>query len=85
MIEYAQIMIKDISKNVNPIRPIDSVIWGNPWIIKRWIPKKMINEIKSVKSKFLLFKFPIEKYIIRPIKGMVNKFNKWSPVAKPMV
>ena len=85
LIEYTVKAINDIINNIKPIRPIDAVIWGKPWMIKLWIPKKEIKDNVIVRIKFLVLIFPIEKYIINPINGMVNKLSKWRPVANPIM
>ena len=45
----------------------------------------LIYELRLGPEKFLVLNFPIEKYIISPINGIVNRFSKCKPVANPMI
>ena len=74
-----------IIKKHNPTNPKDAVNCGRPFIITLWIPKKIIKENIKVKIKFWVLNFPIEKYIINPINGIVNRLSKCKPVANPMI
>ena len=74
-----------IIKKHSPTNPKDAVNCGRPFIITLWIPKKIIKENIKVRIKFLLLNFPIEKYIISPINGIVKRLSKCKPVANPMI
>ena len=85
LIAYALKTNRDNKDNSKPYRPIVFVKTGKPFIIPSWIPTKTTSEIAIVTKKLTLLKCPKVKYIIRPIKGIVNKLSRCRPVASPMI
>ena len=75
-----------ITNNAVPVTPIcPAAILGRPLIIPLWMMKNTIavrpTKIPKEDHSNLYFR----KYIIRAMKGSVNRFNRCSPVASPII
>ena len=81
--------IKPKTENINsavpPTPKNPAAIFGKPLIIPLCITKNMIAVINTLIPKDFHSTLYFLKYIIKVINGIVSRFNKCSPVARPII